>query len=143
MLDRAKPGAWSATSYQEYCYACQALTSGCCCLQHAALCRRPTILEGLYNGLGSSAGMAALQLESKIRLLVEAPAAVEDALASLLDHHEATLQVDPSLLLPPSVTLSDLGLRSISAICLPPEWTCNRAASVSDTSLDLERLLPR
>ena len=28
-----------------------------------------------------------------MKLLVEAPAAVEDALASLLDHHDATLQV--------------------------------------------------
>ena len=92
----------------KHSHAYQALTKGYCCLQHAALCRRPTILEGLYNGLGSSAGMAALQLESKIRLLVEAPAAVEDALASLLDHHEATLQVPPLLPPPPGCLTWDV-----------------------------------
>jgi len=52
------------------------------------------MLEGLYTGLGSGAGMSALQLESKMKLLVEAPAAVEDALASLLDHHDIMLQVE-------------------------------------------------
>ena len=50
------------------------------------------MLEGLYTGLGSGAGMSSLQLESKMKLLVEAPAAVEDALASLLDHHDIMLQ---------------------------------------------------
>ena len=50
-------------------------------------------MEGLYSGLGSGAGLSATQLDAKIKLLVEAPAAVEDALASLLDHHDATLQV--------------------------------------------------
>lgn len=50
-------------------------------------------MEGLYSGLGGGAGMTAQQLEAKIKLLVEAPAAVEDALASLLDHHDTTLQV--------------------------------------------------
>lgn len=51
------------------------------------------MLEGLYTGLGSGAGMSSLQLESKMKLLVEAPAAVEDALASLLDHHDYMLKV--------------------------------------------------
>lgn len=50
-------------------------------------------MEGLYSGLGGGAGMSAQQLDAKIKLLVEAPAAVEDALAALLDHHDATLQV--------------------------------------------------
>lgn len=50
-------------------------------------------MEGLYSGLGGGAGMTAQQLDAKIKLLVEAPAAVEDALASLLDHHDSTLQV--------------------------------------------------
>lgn len=51
------------------------------------------MLEGLYTGLGSGAAMSSLQLESKMKLLVEAPAAVEDALASLLDHNDIMLQV--------------------------------------------------
>ena len=49
-------------------------------------------MEGLYTGLGTA---AVLQLDAKIKLLVEAPAAVEDALASLLNHHDVTLQVAP------------------------------------------------
>ena len=51
------------------------------------------MVEGLYSGLGSGAALTATQLDIKMKLLVEAPAAVEDALASLLDHHDATLQV--------------------------------------------------
>lgn len=50
-------------------------------------------MEGLYSGLGSGASLTATQLDIKMKLLVEAPAAVEDALASLLDHHDAMLQV--------------------------------------------------
>ena len=50
-------------------------------------------MEGLYSGLGSGTTLSALQLDAKIKLLVEAPAAVEDALASLLDHADAILQV--------------------------------------------------
>lgn len=57
------------------------------------------MLEGLYTGLGSGAGMSSLQLESKMKLLVEAPAAVEDALASLLDHHDYMLKVEASCFL--------------------------------------------
>ena len=53
-------------------------------------------MEGLYSGLGGGAGMTAQQLDAKIKLLVEAPAAVEDALASLLDHHDSILQVSES-----------------------------------------------
>lgn len=52
------------------------------------------MLEGLYTGLGSNATMSSLQLESKMKLLVEAPAAVEDALASLLDHTDPVLKVE-------------------------------------------------
>ena len=50
-------------------------------------------MEGLYSGLGGGANMSSQQWDAKIKLLVEAPAAVEDALASLLDHHDSTLQV--------------------------------------------------
>ncbi|CAK0731625.1 hypothetical protein CVIRNUC_000020 [Coccomyxa viridis] len=56
------------------------------------LTRRPTVVEGLYSGLSSGAALSSTQLDVKMKLLVEAPAAVEDALASLLDHHDATLQ---------------------------------------------------
>lgn len=66
---------------------------GCHCAQPTLLTRRPTVVEGLYSGLGSGAALTATQLDIKMKLLVEAPAAVEDALASLLDHHDATLQV--------------------------------------------------
>ena len=53
-------------------------------------------MEGLYSGLSSGAALSSTQLDVKMKLLVEAPAAVEDALASLLDHHDATLQVGSS-----------------------------------------------
>ena len=55
------------------------------------------MVEGLYSGLGSGAALSSTQLDVKMKLLVEAPAAVEDALASLLDHHDATLQVHACL----------------------------------------------
>jgi len=64
--------------------------------QDHALTRRPTVVEGLYTGLGSGAALTATQLDAKMKLLVEAPAAVEDALASLLDHADATLQARPA-----------------------------------------------
>ena len=54
------------------------------------------MVEGLYSGLSSGAALSSTQLDVKMKLLVEAPAAVEDALASLLDHHDATLQVGSS-----------------------------------------------
>lgn len=72
---------------------CTDIGEPCHLLQEVVLSRRPTILEGLYTGLGGGIGLSALQLESKMKLLVEAPAAVEDALASLLDHHDIMLQV--------------------------------------------------
>ena len=57
--------------------------------------RRPTMLEGLFSGLDPAAGLSPSRMDAKIRLLVEAPAAVEDALASLLDHHDPVVQVAP------------------------------------------------
>ena len=51
------------------------------------------MVEGLYSGLGTGAALNTTQLDVKMKLLVEAPAAVEDALASLLDHHDHALQV--------------------------------------------------
>lgn len=56
-----------------------------------AITRRLTIVEGLFSGLSVGAGGA--QMAAKIKLLVEAPAAVEDALASLLDSADPQLQV--------------------------------------------------
>ena len=55
------------------------------------LARRPTVVEGLYSGLSGGASLSATALDAKVRLLVDAPAAVDDALASLLDSRDATL----------------------------------------------------
>ena len=58
-----------------------------------------TVVEGLYSGLGDHAQAAAAAaaqqnaVDMKMAMLVEAPAAVEDALASLLDHQDGMLQV--------------------------------------------------
>ena len=62
--------------------------------------RRPTFAEGLYSGLVTSPFAASpgqdkggpSAMEGKLRLLVEAPAAVEDALASLLNHIDSQVQ---------------------------------------------------
>ena len=63
----------------------------------AAPARRSTVAEGLYSGLVSSPFAAAHalqgQMEAKLKLLVEAPAAVEDALASLMNHVDSQVQV--------------------------------------------------
>ena len=55
--------------------------------------RRLTVTEGLYSGLSRGHSLAQTQQDAKIQLLVEAPAAVEDALASLLDDQDTQLQV--------------------------------------------------
>lgn len=63
----------------------------------AVAARRSTVAEGLYSGLVSSPFAAAHdlqnQMEAKLKLLVEAPAAVEDALASLVNHVDSKVQV--------------------------------------------------
>ena len=73
------------------------------------------MVEGLYSGLSSGAALSSTQLDVKMKLLVEAPAAVEDALASLLDHHDATLQVGRP---------TDAGLQASLRHCLSG-WTFN------------------
>ena len=64
--------------------------------------RRSTFAEGLYSGLVAGASPVSDKQESqagtgqrdaKLQLLVEAPAAVEDALASLLNHIDPEVQV--------------------------------------------------
>lgn len=64
--------------------------------------RRSTFAEGLYSGLVAVTSAAsgdrksqagAGQRAAKLQLLVEAPAAVEDALASLLNHIDPEVQV--------------------------------------------------
>jgi len=77
--------------------------------------RRSTFVEGLYSGLVTSPFTASPDpgqapdspfaschsqqsvlpdlMEAKLKLLVEAPAAVEDALASLLNHADPEVQV--------------------------------------------------
>lgn len=79
--------------------------------------RRSTFAEGLYSGLvaGASAASDAQgsragggQREAKLQLLVEAPAAVEDALASLLNHVDPEFQVGESRILCSRCNLSHL-----------------------------------
>lgn len=47
------------------------------------LTRRQTLAEGLLAGLQPMATLPATQVDNKMKLLVEVPAAVEEALASL------------------------------------------------------------
>ena len=56
--------------------------------------RRSTVMEGLYAGLGNltTPSMQSASIESRMTMLVEAPAAVEDALASLLDDPDETVR---------------------------------------------------
>lgn len=71
------------------------------------MARRTTFSEGLYSGLVASPPISsssdrgphtvAEQRDAKLQLLVEAPAAVEDALASLLNHVDPEVQVCPEL----------------------------------------------
>ena len=76
------------------------------CMQKRAhkqpVARRSTFAEGLYSGLVAGAAAVsgdresqtgASQRDAKLQLLVEAPAAVEDALASLLNHIDPEVQV--------------------------------------------------
>lgn len=72
-----------------------------------AVARRTTFSEGLYSGLvvsppissssSSNPQTVAEQRDAKLQLLVEAPAAVEDALASLVNHVDPEVQVCPQL----------------------------------------------
>lgn len=82
------------------------------------LTRRPTVVEGLYSGLGSGAALSSTQLDVKMKLLVEAPAAVEDALASLLDHHDAMLQVSDEILARGSRRSTLQTVKGSGTICL-------------------------
>ena len=84
-------------------------------MQEKLVARRSTFVEGLYSGLVTSPFTASPDpgqapgspfpsrhgqqpespdlMEAKLKLLVEAPAAVEDALASLLNHADPQVQV--------------------------------------------------
>ncbi len=84
--------------------------------------RRSTFVEGLYSGLVTSPFTASPDpgqapdspfpnchsqqpvppdlMEAKLKLLVEAPAAVEDALASLLNHADPEVQVCYNIIQP-------------------------------------------
>ena len=51
------------------------------------------VLQGLYNSLGAINNGQPLGLQEKMRLLVQSPAALEDALACLLGNSDLVLRV--------------------------------------------------
>ena len=105
--------------------------------------RRSTLMEGLYAGLvrtpssthqsqsqgqgqGQGQGQAPTSLmEAKLKLLVETPAAVEDALASLLNHIDPEVQVG-NLGVCVCVSVSATVTRYTLCRCTPEStcWSC-------------------
>lgn len=55
--------------------------------------RDPSAARSLHDRLSLALANCSPHFEAKRRVLVESPAAVEDALASLLDNQESRLQV--------------------------------------------------
>ena len=51
------------------------------------------VLQGLYNSLGMVNNGVPLSLDEKMKLLVQSPAALEDALACLLGNSDVQLRV--------------------------------------------------
>lgn len=78
------------------------------------LTRRQTLAEGLLAGLQPMATLPATQVDNKMKLLVEVPAAVEEALASLAIADSS----DSNIGAPSSANLRVPSLMSLLVCCL-------------------------
>ena len=81
------------------------------------------VLQGLYNSLGMVNNGQPLGLAEKMKLLVQSPAALEDALACLLGNSDVVLRVRTSHLAAPPPLPACLACRCGCVPSRPPAST--------------------